>query len=192
MPTLFLNELESAGNATGIGYPNLRSCVSVTAVLANATLVGAHLTKQEDIGAIAPRFLRLVGEERITRLYLIGGYAQAGDLHGDIATHPMRVAQALNDYRGSVATYDTSRFKAVLLVVDQPDINGQVRLQYKAWSKLTPDMSPMAKGEHPYKDTKNPYVTITLGVTRNPKGADATPALIMHEIPLKKLKVVTV
>ena len=192
MPTLFLNELESAGNATGIGYPNLRSCVSVTAILANATLVGAHLTKQEDIKVIAPRFLRLVGEERITRLYLIGGFSQAGNLHGDIATYPARVAAALNEYRGDVATYDTSRFVGVLLVVDQPDISGHVRVQYKDWNKLTPDMSPMEKGEHPYKDTKNPYVTITLDVKRNPKKGNATPALIMHDIPLKKFKVVTI
>lgn len=191
MPTVFLNELESAGDATGIGYPNLRSCVSVTAVLANATLVGAHLTKQEDIDVVAPRFRRLVGPERITRLYLIGGYSQAGNLHGAISAHPAKVAAAIG-YSGAVATYDTSKFIGVLLVVDQPDLSGQVRVQYKDWDKLTPDVSPLEKGEHPYKDTKNPYVSITLDVKRKPKGKNEAPTLIMHTLSLNKFKVVTV
>lgn len=191
MSNIFLNELECGGPGTSIGYPNLRSCVSLTAVLANGTLVGAHLTREGDIAVVAPRFVKTIGAEGIKRLYLIGGYTLAGDLHGGMAAHPAKVASALG-YSGQVGMYDTSRFLAVLLVVDQADLSGQVRVQYKDWDKLTPDNSPMQKGEHPYKDTKNPYVSITLDVKRKPKKSDNAPALIMHTIPPKKLTIVDV
>jgi hypothetical protein len=49
----------------GISFPNVRSCVALACVLADGTLVGAHMSERDDIDRVTPRLKAAMGQEAI-------------------------------------------------------------------------------------------------------------------------------
>jgi hypothetical protein len=190
MPTIFLNEQEAGGPATGVAYPNLRSCVGVTAVLLNQTMVGGHMTAADDIDRLTARMITAIGTEGIRRLYLIGGYTlMPGEIHGgDQAAHARAVALALA-FHGQVWSFDTAAlaYMGALVILDNPTLTGDVRVQYKNWAKLKP-VTTLVDGPHPYKPRGVPI--ITTDVSRLPKWYDKNPSLILHELAISKFSII--
>lgn len=197
MPTIYLNEQDAGGPATAVAYPNLRTCVGVTAVLANATMVGGHLTAADDVAPVTGRMIAAIGTEVIQRLYIIGGYALApGQIHGeDQSAHAQTLATAFH-YHGQVWTYDTAAlgYLGLLVIFENATLTGEVRVQYKDWEKLAVVSQMLAKGiPNPYKPV-NPKVPsfITTDVVRKPKKNNANPQLIMHTLNISKFSKINV
>lgn len=198
MPIIYLAEQEAGGPATAVAYPNLRTCVGVTAVLANATMVGGHLTAADDIAPVTGRMVTAIGTEAIKRLYFIGGYTlvKGQMIHGGTQTaHAQTVAAAFH-YHGEVWTCDTASlgYMGLLVIFDNATLTGDVHVQYKDWEKLTIVSQQIDKGiPNPYKPS-NPKVPsfITADVVRKPKKDDANPQLIMHDLKMSKFKKIVV
>lgn len=197
MPTIYLNEQDAGGPASAVAYPNLRSCVGVTAVLANATMVGGHLTAADDVAPVTARMIATIGVEAISRLYLIGGYTiMTGQIHGgDQTAHAQTVASAFG-YHGQVWSYDTAAlgYLGLLVILDHATLTGEVQVQYKDWEKLNVVSQMLAKGvPNPYKPV-NPKVPsfVTTDVVRKPKKGNPNPQLVMHDLKISKFKKIDV
>jgi hypothetical protein len=198
MPTIYLNEQDAGGPATSVAYPNLRTCVGVTTVLANATMVGGHLTAADDVTPVTGRMVAAIGTEDITRLYLIGGYTLVPGqmIHGgDQTAHAQTVASAFH-YHGQVWSCDTAAlgYLGLLVIFDHATQTGEVQVRYKDWEKLTGVSQMLDKGvPNPYKPS-NPKVPsfITSDVVRKPKRNNPSPQLIMHDLDMSKFKKINV
>jgi hypothetical protein len=198
MPIIYLNEQDAGGPATSVAYPNLRSCVGVTAVLSNATMVGGHLTAADDVAPVTGRMIAAIATEGIKRLYLIGGYtlARGAPIHGEgQMAHAQTVATAFH-YHGEVWTCDTASlgYLGLLVIFNNATLTGEVQIQYKDWEKLTGVSQKLDKGvPNPYK-TVNPKVPsfMTSDVVRKPKKDDPNPRLIMHDLKMSKFKKINV
>jgi len=107
---------------------------------------------------------------------------------GHQAAHATTVAAALG-FHGKVLTYDTAAlgYMGSLIILDDADLAGNVRVQYKNWAKLSALTAGVA-GPHPYR--LNGFPVMTTGVIRNPKWYDKNPRLILHELSINEFTVV--
>ena len=198
MPTIYLNEQEAGGPATAVAYPNLRSCVGVTAVLANATMVGGHLTKADDIAPVTGRMVAAIGTQGIKRLYITGGYTlDAGNtLHGEDQTAHAKTLASVFNYHGQVWSCDTGAlgYLGLLVIIDNATLTGEVEIQYKDWEKIDVVSQMLNPGvPNPYKPAHPKLPSfMTTDVVRKPKKNNPNPQLTMHDLKMSKFKKIDV
>jgi len=141
MPTIYLNEDQSGGPCECLAYPNVHSCIAVTALLRDGNLVGGHFTSKSAITPVCKNMKTLMGTQGIQCLFLIGGYGFNRTLHNanGAAGHAIAVAEALG-FQGRAYSYDAqdliSKGNGALIRVQDGTLTGLVKVSYEKWSKL--------------------------------------------------------
>ena len=104
---IYLSADEIGADLKEIGYPHLRSCMGVTLVMGDGSLIGAHFGLATSTPETAARLLALIQAKpgmTIRCMYVTGDFPAHERAGG---CDPMGKAQLIG-YRGKIACFDTS------------------------------------------------------------------------------------